>query len=84
MQTASVPVFLLAASVALTRTILPTAFLRILEPAFALFRHCVQLHFMAGLCILGKEIGLSLKGHSILQRYIHNSWSLLSNGVALS
>lgn len=84
MQTASVPVFLLAASVALARTILPTAFLRILEPAFALFRHCVQLHFMAGLCILGKEIGLSLKGHSILQRHIHNSWSLLSNGVALS
>lgn len=83
-QIASVPLFLLAASVALARTILPTAFLHMLKPAFAIFKHCVQLHVIAGLCFLGKEIGLSLKGHSILQRYFHNSWSLLSKGVALS
>lgn len=81
-QIASVPLFLLAASIA--RTILPPAFFHILKPAFAIFKHCVQLHVIAGLCFLGKEIGLSLKGHSILQRYIHNSWSLLSKGVVLS
>lgn len=79
-QTASVPLFLLAASVALARAIPPPppAFLHILKPAFAISKHRVQLHFISGLYILGKEIGLSLKGHSVLQRYIHNSWSPLS------
>lgn len=86
-QIASVPLFLLAASVALARAFLPPpppAFLHILKPAFAIFKHRVHLHFITGLYILGKEIGLSLKGHSVLQRYIHNSWSPLSKGVALS
>lgn len=82
-QIASVPLFLLAVSVALARAP-PPAFLHILKPAFAIFKHRVHLHFITGLYILGKEIGLSLKGHSVLQRYIHNSWSPLSKGVALS
>lgn len=40
-QIASVFLFLLAASVALMRAILPRAFLHILKPAFAFFKHGV-------------------------------------------
>lgn len=62
--------FRLDTSVALARSILPLAFLDLLKSAFIVFKHCVHFHFIAGLHFLGKEIGLTLKGHSILTRYI--------------